>query len=241
MVLVGIDEKFGGNALHAGGIEGSHTLVVVDAVVHLAMDTEDRCVPFIHKAMGRLGVGLAGIGSLVFVPEGVVILPIAKPCLLGVGVHRLKVECTIVRDEALEALVVIAGKPIYAESSKAGAYGSHAVLIYIGQVMGSIVDSREIVAHALTSPIATYSLVPFMTESRQSAAVGGNDDISMCCHDLEIPTIAPELAYRTLRSAFAEEKGGILLVGIEVGGKDNPREHLLTVGGFHPSFLNLTK
>ena len=96
MVLVGIDEKFGGDALHAGGIEGSHTLVVVDAVVHLAMDAEDGGVPFIHKAVGRLGVGLAGVGSLVFVPEGIVVFPVAEPSLLGVGVHRLKVEGTVV-------------------------------------------------------------------------------------------------------------------------------------------------
>ena len=94
--------------------------------------------------------------------------------------------------------------------------------------------------HALTAVIAADSLIPFYAESRKTATVGSYDDIIVGRHNLEIPTIAPELADRTLRTAFAEEQGRILLVRVEMRRIDNPGQHLLAVSGFHPASLYFT-
>ena len=51
MVLIGEDEQFGGYAFHACCIEGAHALGIVDAVVFLTVDAEDRCIPVIDKLM----------------------------------------------------------------------------------------------------------------------------------------------------------------------------------------------
>ena len=56
----------------------------------------------------------------------------------------------------------------------------------------------------LATVIAANLFVPFHTESRQTATVRSNDDIIISCHNLEVPAIRPELAYRTLRTSFAE-------------------------------------
>jgi hypothetical protein len=56
---------------------------------------------------------------------------------------------------------------------------------------------------------------------------------------LEVPAVTPELAYRTLRTALAEEQCGILLVLVKVGRIDDPYEHILVVGGFYPTGLYL--
>ena len=62
----------------------------------------------------------------------------------------------------------------------------------------------------------------------------------MCCHYLEVPTIAPELAYRTLRTTLTEQQCRIFLVLVEVWWKYNPYQHLLAVCSLYPAFLNLT-
>ena len=83
--------------------------------------------------------------------------------------------------------------------------------------MSSIINGGEVVGHALPRPVATNFFVPFRAETRQATTVRGYDDIIVGSHDLEVPTIAPELAYGALWSALAEEQGGIFLVLIEVG------------------------
>ena len=135
VVLVGEDKQLGLDALHACGIESTHTLGGIDAVVFLAMDAEDGGVPFIYKAMGGVLVGLTGVGCLVFVPVGIVVFPVAEPVLLGLGVHGLEVEGTVVGDEALEALVVMASEEIDGEAAEGSTYGSHAVFIDKGQIV----------------------------------------------------------------------------------------------------------
>ena len=41
VVLIRIDEEFGWNTTHAGCIEGTHTLVGIDAVILFAVDAEN--------------------------------------------------------------------------------------------------------------------------------------------------------------------------------------------------------
>ena len=92
MVLVGEDEKFGGDATQACSVEGSHALVGIDAIVQFAVYAEDGGVPLVDEAMRGVLVGLAGVGRLVLSPVGVFILPVGEPHLLGVGIHRLEVQ-----------------------------------------------------------------------------------------------------------------------------------------------------
>ena len=108
-------------------------------------------------------------------------------------------------DETLETFVVVTGEIINAESTEAGTYCTETVFIDIRQIGCCIVYGTEIILHALACPIAAYLFIPFRTESWQSATVRGNDYISVCSHYLEVPSVAPELAYRTLRSAFTIE------------------------------------
>ena len=113
VVLIRIDEEFGWNTAHAGCIEGTHALVGVDAVVLLAMDAEDRSIPLIYKLMRTVLVSLLGVGTLILVPVSIFILPVAEPSLLGIGVHALQIESTVVGEECLETLVVVTGEIIY--------------------------------------------------------------------------------------------------------------------------------
>ena len=132
VVLVGEDEEFGGDAAQACGVEGSHALVGIDAIVQFAVYAEDGGVPLVDEAMRGVLVGLAGVGRLVFVPISIVVLPVGEPHLLGVGIHRLEVEGSVVGDEALEALLVMSGKIVDAESTERGTNGTEAVAVYIG-------------------------------------------------------------------------------------------------------------
>ena len=42
------------------------------------------------------------------------------------------------------------------------------------------------------------------------------DDVTVGCHNLDVPAVAPELTHRTLRTALAEEEGRVLLGFIEI-------------------------
>ena len=160
MVLIGEDEELGGYATHACGVECSEALVGVYAVVFLAVYAEDGRVPLVDEAVRRVLICALGVVCLVAVPVGILILPVREPSLLCVGVHRLKVEGTVVGDERLEALVVMAGEIVDREASEACAHTSQLVLVNERQVVGGIVDGCEIVVHALSGPVAADLLVP---------------------------------------------------------------------------------
>ena len=133
------------------------------------------------------------------------------------------------------------GEIVYGEAAETGSYGSKTVAVDIGKIVGGIVDGCEIVAHALSCPVAADCLVPLMAEAGQTAAVWCHDYVAVGCHDLEVPAVAPELAYRALRAAFAEEQGGVFLVWVEIGRENDPCEHVLAVGGLHPTLLYLAE
>ena len=58
----------------------------------------------------------------------------------------------------------------------------------------------------------------------------------MCSHYLEVPSVAPELAHRTLRSAFTIEQGRVFLSLIEVWGQYYPAQHIFAVSCLYPLF-----
>ena len=118
-------------------------------------------------------------------------------------------------DERLEAFVVVSGKPIYGETSEAGTYAAQTLFVN-ERFFRHFIDSREVVPHALAAVIAADCLIPFHAEAGKSATVGSHDDVIVGCHNLEVPTVAPELADGALRTAFAEEQGGVLLVRVEL-------------------------
>ena len=142
MVLIWIDKQFCWYATQACCIKGSKTLVCIDTVVHLAVYAKDRCIPLVYKFVWRVRIGALGTVGLYILPIGVVILPVREPCLLRICIHRLKVECSVVCNECLETLVVMACKIVYRETSETCTYTSQAVLVYIRQVVGGIVDGR---------------------------------------------------------------------------------------------------
>ena len=95
MILVWEDEQLGRNATHTCRIEGSHALVCIDAIVFFAMDAEDRSVPLVYKLVRAVLVCLLGVGSLVFVPVSIIVLPVGEPNLLGICIHAFEVESSI--------------------------------------------------------------------------------------------------------------------------------------------------
>ena len=52
VVLIWEDKQLCGQSFHAGSIEGSHALGVVDTVVLLTMDAEDGGVPVLNVLVG---------------------------------------------------------------------------------------------------------------------------------------------------------------------------------------------
>ena len=162
------------------------------------------------------------MGNLVsFFPISATHIPVGEPFFFRFEILHFHVEDTIVRDERFEALVVVAGQPIYGESSEAGTHASQTVFVYVG-FLADVINSGQLVTHALASIITADLFQPFHAESRKTATVRSYDDVVIGGHYLEIPTIAPELADRTLWASFAEEKGRILLVRVEVAWIDYP-------------------
>ena len=186
-------------------------------------------------------VGLLGVGHLRTVPVGLVVLPVREPVLFRLQIHRSEVEGTVVGDEGLEALLVDTCQIIDAEAAKRGTDGCQTVLVDERQILGSIVNSRQIVLHTLACPVAADFFLPFLSEAGQSVAVGGYDHIAVGGHNLEVPAIAPELAHRTLWTTLAEQQRGIFLAFLVVGRQHHPYQLLLSVGGLHPALLHLAE
>ena len=141
-------------------------------------------------------------------------------------------------NESLEALIVIACQPINGEASEGSTYATQVVGIDV-RLFGHCINGSEVVLHALTHIVATDFFVPLVAKSRQTTTVRSYDDIVVGSHHLEVPAIAPELANRALRTAFAEEQGRIFLVRIELRRIDHPYQHVLVVGGLDPTAFHL--
>ena len=118
-------------------------------------------------------------------------------------------------------MVVMTGEPINREAAETCSDAAEPILIH-KRLFCHLVDRRKVVFHTLATVVATYRLVPFHTEARETAPVRGDDDIIVCGHDLEIPAVGPELADGTLRSAFTVKQGGIFLRRIEMRRIDDP-------------------
>ena len=138
-------------------------------------------------------VGTLSVGRHVLIPVSIIILPVREPVLLGISIHRLEVESTVVSDETFEALVVMTGKIVNREATERSAHATQTVFIDIRQVGCCVVNGAEIVVHALACPVATDLLVPLRTEAGKATTVRCYDDIAVSGHDGEVPTIAPEL------------------------------------------------
>ena len=112
---------------------------------------------------------------------------------------------------------MVAGQPVDAETAERGADCTEALAIYI-RFGGYIVDGGEIVLHAEAGVVTADLFEPFFAESGQTAAVGGDNDVALRGHDLEVPAVAPELADGTLRTAFADRRVGYFFEGSKCGG-----------------------
>ena len=143
-------------------------------------------------------------------------------------------------NEGLETLVVVAGKPVNAISAETCTHGTKALGIN-PRLLGYVVDGRKVVLHALTGVVAADLLQPLHAETGKATAVGSDDNISLRGHYLEVPAETPELANGRLRTAFAEEQGGVFLCLVEIGRQDYPSQHVLVVGGLYPALAHLAE
>ena len=134
---------------------------------------------------------------------------------------------------------MVACKIVNRVSAIACTNGTESVLV-APRLCRNAVYGCEVVADVLTAVIARNLVEPLLTKRGQTSAVGGNYNISLRGHKLEVPTVAPKLAHDTLGAALTVEQGGVFLVLVEVGRKDNPYEHLFAIGGLNPAFLALT-
>ena len=87
VVLVREEQQFCRDSLHAGCIEGTHSLIGIDAVVLLAVDTKDWGIPVVNSFMWAVSISLACSIGLVLLPLSIIILPVREPSLLSIGVH----------------------------------------------------------------------------------------------------------------------------------------------------------
>ena len=97
-------------------------------------------------------------------------------------------------NEGLEAFVVVSSQPINAVAAEAGTHGTEAVTVHIG-FAGEVVNGRKVVLHTEAGVIAADFFEPLHAEAGQAPTVGGDDDVVVGGHDLEVPAIAPELAH----------------------------------------------
>ena len=116
---------------------------------------------------------------------------------------------------------MVSGKPHCRVASEACAYTAQAVGVDVW-LLGDVIDCCKQVAHAVAAVVGTDLPVPRVSETREAATVGSDDNISVGCHNLEVPAVAPELAHRRLGTTLAEEQGGVLLRRVEVWRVDDP-------------------
>ena len=176
---------------------------------------------------------------ILFFPVCASHIPVGKPFFFSFQILHFHVEDAIMSNERFEPFVVMSGQPIYRESSEAGTYASQTIFVHI-RLFCHFIDSSEVILHTLATVIATNLFVPFHTESRQTATVRSNDDIIISCHNLEVPAIRPELAYRALRTSFTEQQSRIFLVRIKLWRINHPCQHLFTICCFHPATFHFT-
>ena len=226
-------------ATHLGCIKGSHALVGQDTVVLLAMDTEDRGVPFADKEVRRIGKS-ALCNLVLLIPIGTAHVPVGEPFLLSLEVLHFHIEDTVVCNEGLEALVMMTSQPINAEATEGGTYATQAIFVGVWLVGYKLINGSEIVLHALSSVVATNLFVPLVAETRQAAAVRCHNDIIVGSHHHEVPAETPELTYGRLWTTFAVEQGRIFLIWVKMRRINDPCEHLFAIGGLLPTRNNCT-
>ena len=122
----------------------------------------------------------------------------------GTSKPTLYVEHSAVCDKCFKSFLVVASQPVNGVSAEACAYGSSSIFIDKWFV-AHVVDCRQVVAHALPTVVARDGIVPLLPEAWQSAPIWSNDNVSFCCHELEVPTVRKKLAHGALWSALAIE------------------------------------
>ena len=104
---------------------------------------------------------------------------------------------------------------------------------------GHIVDRAQVIAYILPAVIARNLIQPLLSERRHAAPVRCDDHVSLRRHQLQIPTVTPELAYDALRSSLTVQQRRIAFGRIEIRRQHDPRQHLPAVGSPYPTFAHL--
>lgn len=209
VTFVGEIEELRRDSTHTSDIESLHTLCDRNTEIIFVVDDEDRSVPLLHRLVWRVGV--RGIRFLF--PERSAVIPVGKPHLFCLAVHRFAVEDSAVGDEALETFLVMSGKPIDAIATERSTDRTE-VFGVAPWFFGDIVDGSEVILHTLTSKVAGYLFVEGLSETWYAMSVRENNHIAISLHDRDIPTRAPELRDCTFRSALTIEQGRELMVRV---------------------------
>ena len=88
------------------------------------MNAENRRIPFVNGKVGRVLIGSGSLSRTVFVPVGIIVFPVRKPCLFGICIHGFKIESAVVCNETLKALIVMTGKIVNRETTEGCPYSS---------------------------------------------------------------------------------------------------------------------
>ena len=96
--------------------------------------------------------------------------------------------------EAGKHVVVISCEPVNRVAAVACTHSTHAVAVDVG-LLFHVGGCTHVVLHVLASVVTTDLSVPLGAKSWQAAAVRSDDNISLACHEAEVPAIREELAH----------------------------------------------
>lgn len=112
----------------------------------------------------------AGLWRCLF-PESSAHIPVGKPHLFGLKILCFHIEDAGMSEKCREAVVMVAGEPVYRKSAIACAGGSDMFAVNIG-ILLHVVDCCKIVAHVLTGIVTRNLGIPLGAETGEAATVG---------------------------------------------------------------------
>src|SRR5690554_4527 len=203
MVFIWEKKKFAFYSLQLCCLESTQSLPDWNSVVLGVLNNQNWCIPICNIGNWVKFVVRFLSYFIRFVPIRAAHVVVYEEQFLGSTVHSAVVEHTVVRNKRFETAYVVSCQPKYRVTSKAGSNSTNSVVVYI-RFLSNFVDGVYIILHS-ASPVATNGFVPRYTVPWHTTSVGGNHNIALRCHQLEIPTERIKLRERRLRSTLSVE------------------------------------
>ena len=232
MILIWEEYHFGLHSIHLSCIEGCHSLLYRNSVIHLTVGDKDRSIPSLYELMR--GVGVVPNGNRIVVPRRSAVIPFREPHLLCHHIHLLLIEYAGVGDKCREGVVVDACKIIDGITAVTCAHSAN--LANIRLILHSICRSK-VILHILAYIVSRYLLAPRLSERGATPSVRQNGDISLRGHQPEVPPCGETLVQGALRASCTHHNCRINLRLIKICRVEEPYQHLLAICGCHPALL----